>query len=192
MRNCNAGRHQSGAVVDAPLVGSPTGHPLFTEPPPKFEILAAESAVEYRHRDGGAGMWQWLLLLCSFVVMLLAGAVTTSADQIGIVGTWQQVETTAGACPECGLTIKQEGGVLNVIASNGWSAMVDPGGSANPIEAAGTGVWSMERRGWVSGRSFDIVLRLLDQRLHMDMRVRMPDGSSRLVEAVFERIWLGA
>jgi hypothetical protein len=138
------------------------------------------------------GVRRCAVLFYSCFAILLGGVVTTFADQRSITGTWQQVETTAGACPECGLTIEQEGSVLNVTASNGWSAMVDPGGSASAIEAAGTGVWSTERRGWVSGRSFDIALRLLDQRLHMDMRVRMPDGSLRLIEAVFERMWLGA
>lgn len=137
-------------------------------------------------------MLKWLPLLCLFIIATLEGALATSADQFGIEGPWRQVETTAGACPKCGLNIARKGGAFDVTANNGWSATVASGRTSNPIETIGTGIWSIKNRGWVSGRSFDIALRLMGQRLHMEMRVRMPDGSSRLIKAVFERVWLGA
>src|SRR5258708_39775697 len=52
-------------------------------------------------------------------------------------GSWQQIQSTAGACPACQLSIDQSGSSLIATANNGWSASVVARERGDVIEAAG-------------------------------------------------------
>ncbi|AWN36270.1 hypothetical protein [Methylobacterium radiodurans] len=136
-------------------------------------------------------MARFLSSLCAALCVgpALVGAV--SAQPAPIEGTWQQVETNAGSCRSCRIEITREAGALRIVANNGWSALVDDTGDRNRFDARGTGSWQATTKGWVAGRAFDITVLRVVERLHITMRVEMPDGSGRLVHAVFKRIWLG-
>lgn len=137
-------------------------------------------------------MLKWMPVICISAAMTLAFVIVADAQEQMFLGPWQQVETNAGACRTCRIEFAKNADFLNVTANNGWSASVSVTGSMNHIEARGNGVWSTRKRGWVAGRPFDVLFRLIGQRLHMRMRVKKANGSRRLIEAVFERKWLGA
>ena len=136
-------------------------------------------------------------MLNSVTLLCLLAIATTSftgrADAQGgpLEGAWQQIEFSAGACPKCRISIAPKGASLSVVANNGWSAAVGVEGTKDPLEARGTGVWTPGKIGTTASRRFDVVFRLVDQRLYMSMRVEMEDGSRRLVKAVFGRVWFG-
>jgi hypothetical protein len=130
------------------------------------------------------------------LLFLLALAATSihpaRAQDDLIVGTWLQVESNAGACPQCRISFAPAGGALRIAANNGWSARVGLGGAGDAIQAAGAGEWAPGKPGTTAGRPFRVFFRLFGQRLYMSMDVAMEDGSRRLVWAVFERPWFGA
>ena len=134
----------------------------------------------------------WLNLLCSLAIASTSFAGPADAQEDLIEGAWQQIESNAGACPKCRISIAQKGQSLSVVANNGWSAVVSIEGTKDPIEATGTGVWVPGKIGTWAGRRFNVVFRLVDQRLYMSMRVEMEDGSRRLINGVFGRVWFGA
>lgn len=137
-------------------------------------------------------MLNWVTLLCLLAVASTSFAGPADAQEDLIEGPWQQIESNAGACPRCRISIAQKGDSLSVVASNGWSAVVGVIGTKDPIEATGTGAWAPGKIGTMAGRRFNVVFRLVDQRLYMSMRVEMEDGSRRLIKAVFGRVWFGA
>jgi hypothetical protein len=109
-----------------------------------------------------------------------------------IEGAWQQIESNAGACAKCHISVAPKGEALSVVANNGWSAVVSVQPMKEPLEAMGTGMWVPGRSGTAAGRPFNVVFRLIRQRLYMSMRVDMEDGSRRQINAVFGRVWFGA
>jgi hypothetical protein len=135
-------------------------------------------------------MRNWVTLLCLLAFASTSFAGPADAQEDLIEGDWQQIESNAGACPKCRISIAQKGGSLSVVANNGWSAVVV--GTKDPIEATGTGAWAPGKIGTVAGRRFNVVFRLVDQRLYMSMRVEMEDGSRRLIKGVYGRVWFGA
>ena len=137
-------------------------------------------------------MQTWVALLCLLGAVVISFVMPAAAQPARIEGVWSQVETSAGSCPTCRVEVARKGGSLIVTANNGWSASVTLDAAAKPVQATGTGSWASDKRGWVAGRPFDVVFRLIDQRLHMSMQVTMADGAGRRIEAVFERFWLGA
>lgn len=131
-------------------------------------------------------------LLCLLAIASTSFTGPADAQEDHIEGAWQQIESNAGACPKCRISIAQNGQSLSVVANNGWSAVVGIEGTKDPIEATGTGVWVPGRIGTWAGRRFNVVFRLVDQRLYMSMRVEMENGSRRLIKGVFGRVWFGA
>jgi hypothetical protein len=130
-----------------------------------------------------------LLCLLAIATTLLTGR--ADAQEESIEGAWQQIESNAGACPKCRISIAPKGASLSIVANNGWSAVVGVEGTKDSVEARGTGVWSPGKIGTTAGRRFNVVFRLVDQHLCMSMRVEMEDGSRRLIKAVFGRVWFG-
>lgn len=116
---------------------------------------------------------------------------TVAAQQSSIEGTWQQVATNAGTCPSCRIEVTREGGTFAIVANNGWSASIGEGRKMGLLNAEGTGAWLTGAGGWTAGRPFDLAVQFIGERLYVGMRVKMPDGSVRTVNAVFKRVWLG-
>jgi hypothetical protein len=137
-------------------------------------------------------MSNWVSLLCLLAIASTSFAGPADAQEYLVEGAWQQIESNAGACPKCRISIAQKGESLSVVANNGWSAVVGVQGTKDPLEATGTGVWALGKIGTTAGRRFSVGFRLMDQRLYMSMRVEMEDGSRRLIKAVFGRVWFGA
>lgn len=138
-------------------------------------------------------MLRGLSFLCLLAIASTSFADPASAQQYLVEGDWQQIESTAGACPKCRISIVQKGESLGVVANNGWSAVVGVlVARDHPLEATGTGAWALGKIGTMAGRRFSVGFRLVDQRLYMSMRIQMEDGSRRLVKAVFGRVWFGA
>jgi len=130
-----------------------------------------------------------VLGLLAVVAAFLTGPAAAQDDLM--VGAWRQVQSNAGTCRTCRISFARQGASLRVAANNGWSALVRVGEAKDAIAASGTGAWAPGKSGTTAGRPFDIEFRLIDQRLHMSMRIRKADGSQRLVKAVFERLWVG-
>jgi hypothetical protein len=130
-----------------------------------------------------------LLGLLAVVAAFLAGPAAAQDDLI--VGAWRQVQSNAGACRTCRISFARQGASLNVTANNGWSARVRVGAAKDTVAASGTGAWAPGKSGTTAGRPFTVEFRLIDQRLHMSMRILKADGSERRVEGVFERAWVG-
>jgi hypothetical protein len=133
-----------------------------------------------------------LTFLCLLAIASTSFAGPVGAQEDLIEGAWQQIESNAGACPKCRISIAQEGASLSVVANNGWSAVVGVERTNGPIEVTGTGKWASGKMSTIAGRRFNVAFRLVDQRLYMSMRVELEDGSRRLIKAVFGRVWFGA
>ncbi len=133
--------------------------------------------------------WIGLLGLMAAASIFFTGPAAAQEDLFE--GPWQQIESNAGACPKCRISIARKDASLSVVANNGWSAAVRARTIKDPIEAIGTGAWAPGKIGRTAGRPFDVVFHLVDQRLYMSMRVAMEDGSTRLIKAIFARVWVG-
>src|SRR4051812_17646671 len=77
-----------------------------------------------RERKQSRNMLNRVALLC-----LLAAASTSltgraDAQQDLLEGAWQQIQSNAGACPKCRISLAKRGESLSVVANNGWSAVV--------------------------------------------------------------------
>lgn len=134
----------------------------------------------------------WIATLGMTALACLLHAGPAAAQTHLVEGAWQQTESSAGACPTCRISITPTGDMLDVTANNGWMAVTLLPDAVGPGEMAGVGAWSPDRPGWVRGRPFEVAFRLVGERLRMTMRVQMPDGSHRVIRAVFERISRGA
>lgn len=144
------------------------------------------------HSNQSRNLPNWVTLLCLLAIASTSLAGPVDAQEDVILGAWQQIESNAGACPKCRISIAQKGASLSVVSNNGWSAVVGVEGAKGPIEATGAGEWAPGKIGRTAGRRFNVVFRLVDQRLYMSMRVEMEHGSRRLIKAVFGRVWFGA
>ena len=95
-------------------------------------------------------------------------------------GTWQQTSSNAGACPTCSITIKEDGSLASLAASNGWSAdlsWLDQGGT----KAAGRGRWRRDVGGAYAGKAIDIGVRLAGDVLTLTMSVSDHSIPGRIV-----------
>jgi hypothetical protein len=148
-------------------------------------MIQANAMIDYAMRR-----WSFSFL----AVALVAGAPSARADaQLDqIDGAWQQIESNAGACPKCRISIDQDGSSLIVTANNGWSASVTTGQNTGLPNASGVGRWGTNLTGAWVGKRFKIDFVLKDQRLTMSMLVDMENGSTRTIHAVFGRPWFGA
>jgi hypothetical protein len=127
-------------------------------------------------------------------IALVAGMSMARADaQVDqIEGAWQQIASSAGACPKCRISIDQGGSSLIVIANNGWSASITTRENADLPKASGVGRWGTNLTGAWAGKRFKVDFVLKDQRLIMSMLVDMENGSKQMIHGVFGRPWFGA
>jgi hypothetical protein len=130
----------------------------------------------------------WMVIAFAFA----AGAVAARAQSDPIQGPWQQIQSNAGACPACRLSIEPSGASLMVTANNGWSATITARQHGAIIEASGAGRWNPGVGGGVAGKAFHADFVLREQRLYMTMSIDMPNGSRRIIKGVFGRVWVGA
>jgi len=137
-------------------------------------------------------MLHWVSFFCLFAIASVFPMDSADAQEDLIEGVWQQIESNAGACAKCHILVAPKGEALSVVANNGWSAVVSVQPMKEPLEAMGAGMWAPGRSGTAAGRHFNVVFRLIRQRLYMSMRVDMEDGSRRQINAVFGRVWFGA
>ena len=128
-------------------------------------------------------------LAIALAVLQPATRVAAEADQL--LGVWQQIESNAGKCPKCQISIDRSMLVLTVIANNGWSATVVANHNGDPISVAGEGRWSSRSKP-LAGKAFSVDFVLRDARLYMTMVVDPGSGSRRTVKGVFGRLWLGS
>jgi len=119
----------------------------------------------------------------------IAARADDGADQIA--GDWQQIESNAGACAKCRLSVQQRGSSLAVTANNGWSASVVVEQQTMSARAGGAGRWGSNVTRAYAGRPFNVEFTLKGQRLYMAMRVELADGSRRTIRAVYGRVWTG-
>lgn len=133
-----------------------------------------------------------IILFCLLVIASTSFSRPAGAQHDFVEGDWQQIRSSAGTCPTCRISIAQKGESLSVVANNGWSAIVDIEAARDPVQATGTGAWAPGKTGTIAGKKFNVVFRLINDRLHMSMRVEMENGSRRLIRAVFGRPWAGA
>jgi hypothetical protein len=118
--------------------------------------------------------------------MLVAGASPAAAQAGHWIGEWRQVESNAGQCPSCRITIFGTGRVLTVIANNGWTAQAMAAVENGLAAARGEGQWNEARVGRLAGLPFAIHLIERGDRLHMTMRI-MRAGRTSTVRAAFGR-----
>jgi hypothetical protein len=127
------------------------------------------------------------MLCCALVILALAAGTSPAAAQAGHwVGDWRQVESSAGQCPSCRITISGMGRVLTVTASNGWTAQVMADVENGLATARGEGQWNETRTGGLAGLPFAIHLTERGNRLHMTMQI-MRAGRTWTVRAAFGR-----
>jgi hypothetical protein len=132
-------------------------------------------------------------VLIAFVALYAVQFAARAEAQTGeLLGAWQQLESNAGQCPACQISITRAASDLLVTASNGWSANVIEADSDNSISASGHGRWTSSGNTPLSGSTFTVDFVLKRSRLYMTMRIDMKNGSRRVVKAVFGRVWLGA
>ncbi len=86
--------------------------------------------------------------------MLVAGMSPAAAQAEHWVGEWRQVESNAGPCPSCRITISGTGRVLTVTANNGWTAQVMAAVENGLAAAHGEGQWNEARVGRLAGLPF--------------------------------------
>lgn len=133
-------------------------------------------------------------LFAGLAVAVVACASMTRAkaqvDQID--GAWQQVESNAGLCPGCRISIDPGNASWAVIANNGWTARIMSRRDGDVTRATGIGRWNSGLAGGFAGKPFEVDFVLRDQRLYMSMRVDMKNGSKQVIRGVYGRIWLGA
>ncbi|MGB5901410.1 MAG: hypothetical protein WBF99_00440 [Xanthobacteraceae bacterium] len=120
------------------------------------------------------------------VLMLVAGMSPATAQAGHWVGDWRQLESSAGQCPSCRITISGIGRVLTVVASNGWTAEVTADVENGLAAAHGEGRWNEMRASRLAGLPFAIHLTERGNLLHMTMQI-MRAGRTWTVRAVFGR-----
>lgn len=132
------------------------------------------------------------LLIALAALCVVQFAARADAQNGELLGVWQQIESNAGRCPVCQVSISRAAEHLAVTASNGWSADVVETDGGDSISASGHGRWRSAGNTPLSGSAFTADFVLKGSRLYMTMRIDMKNGSRRVVKAVFDRVWLGA
>jgi hypothetical protein len=130
-------------------------------------------------------------LFAALAAFLIVSASPVRGGDDGVAGAWQQIESNAGACPKCRISIDQHGSSWTVTANNGWEATLVGGDSIGSMNAAGAGNWKPTLTGAMAGKRFNVDFVLKDQRLYMSMFVDMGNGSWRTIRGVFGRPWYG-
>ena len=123
------------------------------------------------------------LLLLTIAPILDAQAQPGAAS---LQGNWHQIVSNAGQCEDCRISIERKGLDFHVTASNGWSAVVRPH-SGDVSLVLGQGRWQPNSGGTYGGRSFDLLLGVIDDKLIMIMTVRKPGGRISRIKAAFEK-----
>lgn len=101
-----------------------------------------------------------------------------------MLGTWQQVLSSAGECRRCQVRLVRENDFFAVTANNGWAGRVQSGVSSSALTATGIGRWKPTAGGPYAGKFFRITLAAIGGRLHLELI----DSQRRVVRAVFERV----
>jgi hypothetical protein len=130
-------------------------------------------------------------LFTALAALLIVWTFPARGDDDGVAGTWQQIESNAGSCPKCRISIDQHGSSLTVTANNGWEAILVGGEREGAMNAIGSGNWKPNLTGAMAGKRFNVDFVLKDQRLYMSMFVDMGNGSRRTIQGVFGRPWYG-
>ncbi|MBB5534843.1 hypothetical protein [Rhizobium giardinii] len=124
--------------------------------------------------------------------LLIVAAATLStiaayADDSVFHGQWQQVSSNAGSCNTCLITIIRHGALMTVTANNGWSAIIGTNLNTSSRFAEGTGRWQENVRSVYGNSPFDIAFALNDERLYMRMVVKIGNGTTHSIKAIFSR-----
>ena len=158
-----------------------------------------EAAAHGRYRQRGVGeivsnvrRFRSCVLIAFAALSVGLFAARAEAQTGELLGVWQQIESNAGRCPACQISITRAGSDLLVTASNGWSVNVVEADAAESISAAGNGRWMSSGNTLLSGSAFTVEFVLKGSRLYMTMRIDAKSGARRVVKAVFGRVWLGA
>src|ERR1700704_918194 len=102
-------------------------------------------------------------LFAALAALLIVSASPVRGGDDGVAGAWQQIESNAGACPKCRISIDQHGSSWTVTANNGWEATL-AGESIGSMNATGAGNWKT-LSGAMAGKRFNVDFVLKDQRL---------------------------
>ncbi|MBZ7923491.1 hypothetical protein LAC81_17020 [Ensifer adhaerens] len=137
-------------------------------------------------------MISWRLIFCYLPGLLLMLAVVlcpaiVNASSASFPGQWQQVASGTDGCATCWVEISRNGPVLKVTGKDGWFAVMHLGRAGGGFSAEGIGRWSDGGDSHYRGQPFDIRIALVDRHLYMDMTVKMEDGSTRAVRAIFDK-----
>jgi hypothetical protein len=122
-----------------------------------------------------------------FALLIVLWPAVAGASGVSFQGQWQQVTSGAGDCESCSVEIRRNGPVLKVTGRDGWFAVTHLGRVGGGSSAAGIGRWNEDGAGRYRGKPFDIRITIVDEHLHMDMSVRMDDGSTQAVRAIFDK-----
>lgn len=122
-------------------------------------------------------------LLALLIVLWPAVA---GASGVSFQGQWQQVVSGAGDCESCSVEIRRNGPVLKVTGRDGWFAVTHLG-RVEGSSAEGIGRWNEDGASLYRGKPFDIRITIVDEHLYMDMSVRMDDGSTQAIRAIFDK-----
>ena len=127
-------------------------------------------------------------ILLALLLLIFAPILGAQADpgSVSLQGDWRQIVSNAGQCEDCRISIERKGLDFHVTASNGWSAVVRPQ-SGDVSLVLGKGHWQPDSGGTYGGRSFDLLLGLVDDKLVMIMSVRKPGGRISRIKAAFEK-----
>ena len=127
-------------------------------------------------------------ILLALLLLIFAPILGAQADpgSVSLQGDWRQIVSNAGQCEDCRISIERKGLDFHVTASNGWSAVVRPQ-SGDVSLVLGKGRWQPNSGGTYGGRSFDLLLGLVDDKLIMIMTVRKPGGRISRIKAAFEK-----
>jgi hypothetical protein len=124
-----------------------------------------------------------VMLLFTFASFLTPEA---RAEQLHLLGEWQQIESNAGKCDDCRITIRRTGTHLTITGSNGWSAVVKARPGTNG--AIGWGKWEAKSGGSYGGHEFTLHIGTVHDKLLMVMSVPKPGNKISKIKAAFEKI----
>ena len=132
----------------------------------------------------------YCLVAVAFSIALMTGHANAQAERL--LGDWQQIESNAGACPTCRISVDGDSSSLTVIANNGWSANIIAAEKNNITGATGSGRWNPRANKSIANKPFNIVFIVKGARLYMKMFIDGANGSRQAVKGVFERPWFGS
>jgi hypothetical protein len=152
----------------------------------------------YRCEEGRLDLESGMPFLAKILVLLLflglASANASHAQEAtaDYVGPWKQVNSNAGRCDRCEIDFLRTSGQLTVKSNNGWTAQLRIVGSGRGTKLEGHGTWSASLRGNLRGERFEASFQLIDNELHLLMKMINPSAKPRLIKGVFQRHWVGS